>query len=207
MKKFNCILALFLGAISFSALAEQCSIGRVESVAGNAMLERNGRLIHADTDILLCKNDKLITDASSVMQLKLRDGSLITIGKDSEFKIAEYKIYKNKPNLALFSLTKGAFRAVTGFITQRPHRFEVKTAVATIGVRGTDFWGGYGISENGLDVIMLSGIGVYVTNNQDETVELDADGLGITVIDGLALAQPTKWDADKVARAVATITP
>ena len=76
-----------------------------------------------------------MTDAASVAQLKLRDGSVITIGKDSEFKIIEYKIYKNKPNVALFELAKGAFRIVTGYMVKKPHRYEVKTVDATIGVR------------------------------------------------------------------------
>ena len=202
----NCISLLFYAASSL-ALAAQCNIGKVEDVSGNAKLERNGRVINVGTDILVCKGDKFITDSASVMKLKLRDGSLITVGKDSEFTVAEYKIYKDKPNLALFELTKGAFRAVTGFITKRLHRYEIKTAVATIGVRGTDFWGGYGLTENGLDVVMLSGKGVYVKNNQGETVELDVAGFGTTVIDGAAPNIPKKWGDEKIAKAVATITP
>ena len=198
---------LLLCAVSITAFAAQCNIGRVNEVAGNAKLERKGRLINVGTDVLLCKGDKFITDSSSVIKIKFRDGSLITVGKDSEFTVAEYKIFLNKPNVALFELTKGAFRAVTGFITHRPHRYEVKTAVATIGVRGTDFWGGYGLTENGLDVVMLSGKGVYVKNNQGETTELDAAGLGTTVLVGSAPSQPIKWDAEKVAKAVETITP
>ena len=199
--------ALLLYATSIMASAAQCNIGSVDNIIGSAKLERNGRSINVGTDVLVCKGDKFITDSASVIRLKLRDGSLITIGKDSEFKVAEYKIYKNKPNVALFELTKGAFRAVTGFITQRPHRYEIKTTVATIGVRGTDFWGGYGLTENGLDVIMLSGKGVYVKNNDGESVELEDDGFGTTVIDGLTPKQPSKWDEDKVAKAVASITP
>ena len=199
--------ALLLYATSTLALAAKCNVGNVESIKGNVKLERNERSINVGTDVFVCNGDKFITDSASVITLKLRDGSLITIGKDTEFKVAEYKIYKNKPNLALFELTKGAFRVITGFITLRPHLFEVKTAIATIGVRGTDFWGGYGLSENGLDVIMLSGKGVYVKNNLGESVELADAGFGTTVIDGLAPSQPIKWDAVKLAKAVASITP
>ena len=199
--------ALLFIAISPMALAAKCNVGVVDSIIGSAKIERNGQSSNVGTDVLVCKGDKFITDTGSVRRLKLRDGSQVTIGKDSEFKVAEYKIFKNKPNLALFELSKGVFRTVTGFITLRPHRFEVKTATATIGVRGTDFWGGYGLSEDGLDVIMLSGKGVYVKNIQGESVELAEAGFGTTVIDGLAPTQPVKWDADKVAKAVATITP
>ena len=54
---------------------------------------------------------------------------------------------------------------------------------------------------------MLSGKGVYVTNNNAETVELDADGLGTTIIAGATPSLPKKWGDEKVAKAVATITP
>jgi hypothetical protein len=104
-------------------------------------------------------------------------------------------------------LAKGAFRIVTGYMVKKPHRYEVKTVDATIGVRGTDFWGGFGLTENGFDVLMLSGKGVYVTNNNAETVELDDDGLGTTIIAGTAPSLPKKWGDAKVAKAVATITP
>lgn len=171
------------------------------------MIERFGQVFDAGTDITICKGDKYVTDSASIIQLTLRDGTVITVGKDSEFTFSDYKIYKDKPNVALFELAKGAFRAVTGFMTKKPHRFEVKTSLATIGVRGTDFWGGFGLTENGLDVVMLSGKGVYVTNNQGESVELSSSGFGTTVIATTAPTIPNKWGDEKVAKAVSTITP
>jgi hypothetical protein len=85
--------------------------------------------------------------------------------------------------------------------------YEVRTAVATIGVRGTDFWGGYGLTENGLDVLMLEGKGVYV-QTEAGTVELDKAGLGTTVVAGGApSASKGLGRRQKVQRAVATITP
>lgn len=205
MLKF-CFFVIFSCAWTI-ALARPCNIGKVSSISGHAMIDRYGQVFDAGTDITICKGDKYITDSASVIQLTLRDGSVITVGKDSEFTFLEYKIYKDKPNLALFELTKGAFRAVTGFMTKRPHRYEVKTSLATIGVRGTDFWGGFGLTENGLDVVMLSGKGVYVTNNQGATVELDSGGLGTTVLASTAPITPAKWNDEKVAKAVSTITP
>jgi hypothetical protein len=207
MKLLNLIFLSVLLCFSTALQAKQCNQGKVTSVAGNATVERNGQVISLEIDSTVCIGDIYVTDAASVAQLKLRDGSLVTIGKDSQFKINEYKIYKNKPNVALFELAKGAFRIVTGYMVKKPHRYEVKTVDATIGVRGTDFWGGFGLTENGFDVLMLSGKGVYVTNNNAETVELDADGLGTTVIAGAVPSLPKKWGEAKVAKAVATITP
>jgi hypothetical protein len=207
MKLLNLIFLSSLFCFSTVLQANQCNQGKVTSVAGNATLERNGQVISLEKGLAVCKGDIFVTDAVSVVQLRLRDGSAISVGKDSEFKIVEYKIRKNKPNIALFELAKGAFRIVTGYMVKKPHQYEVKTAVATIGVRGTDFWGGYGLTEHGFDVLMLSGTGVYVTNNNNETVELDADGLGTTIVNDAAPSAPKKWGEPKVAKAVATITP
>jgi hypothetical protein len=78
--------------------------------------------------------------------------------------------------------------------------------VATIGVRGTDFWGGFGLSDQGLDVLMLEGRGVYV-QSEVGIVELDKPGLGTTVMPAEAPAPAKAWGDAKRARALATITP
>lgn len=207
MNKVSWCCAVVWMGVSSVGMAAPCNVGKVTAVHGTAMVERHGQSFEAGTDVLVCNGDKYQTDSASVMELTLRDGSVITVGKATEFAVNAYHIYKNKPNVALFELTKGAFRAVTGFMTKRSHRYEVKTATATIGVRGTDFWGGYGLTENGLDVVMLSGKGIYVAGVNGEIVELDAAGLGTTIVNQSAPATPKKWGDEKVAKAVATITP
>lgn len=201
-----CCAVVWIG-FSSTSMAGLCNVGKVTAVHGSAIVERHRQSFAAGTDVLVCKGDKYQTDSSSVLELTLRDGSVITVGKGSEFTVNAYHIYKNQPNVALFELTKGAFRAVTGFMTKRPHQYEVKTATATIGVRGTDFWGGYGLTENGFDVVMLAGKGVYVAGVNGDVVELDAAGLGTTIVNHSAPTVPKKWGDEKVAKAVATITP
>lgn len=186
--------------------AAPCRVGDVVRIVGDVRVERPTRQFTPFIGVKVCMGDRFVTGPSSIIELRLRDGSLVTVGKDSEFTIREYRIYRDKPNVATFDLARGAFRSITGFITRRAHRYEVRTKVATIGVRGTDFWGGYGLTENGLDVIMLEGKGVYV-QTAEGTVELDKAGLGTTVVPGAAPTQPKSWGEDKVRRAVATITP
>lgn len=207
MMRLRLYFLFVLLGVSQVTLAESCHLGKVDSLHGNATVERDGRVVDVSEGADICMGDKYFTNKTSVLQLTFLDASKITIGKDSMFVVAKYEIYEDKPNVALFELIKGAFRAVTGTITQRPHCYEVKTALATLGVRGTDFWGGYGLTENGLDVVMLSGKGVYVTNTQGETVVLDANGLGTTVLPATAPSTPKIWKDAKVAKAIATITP
>lgn len=198
-------LLLALLCMPMLALAGPCRVGEVTRLEGRVSLERQGRVFSPFTGLQLCRGDRFTTAPGAIAELRLRDGSRITVGKDSVFAITDYRLYRDRPNNALFELTRGAFRSITAAITTRPHRYEVRTPVATIGVRGTDFWGGFGLTPGGLDVIMLEGKGVYVQTPAG-TVELDKAGLGTTVAAGVASA-PVAWGPDKVTRAVATITP
>lgn len=187
--------------------AEACRVGAVLRVAGDVTMQRQARSFMPFSGLQVCRGDRFVTGPGGIAEVRLRDGSLITVGRSSEFVIREYRIYNDKPNVALFDLVRGAFRSVTGTITARAHRYEVHSRVATIGVRGTDFWGGYGLSGNGLDVVMLEGRGVYVDSATGGHVELDQRGLGTTVPEGGAPAGATVWGEEKLRRAFATITP
>jgi hypothetical protein len=187
--------------------SKNCRVGAVAQLTGTVEVVRNKETITPTQGMKICRGDLFKTAAGSVAELALRDGTKLTVGKDTQLVIREYRIFRSKPNLALFDLVQGAFRSITGSITKRPHRFEVTTRVATIGVRGTDFWGGYGLTPDGAyDVIMLSGKGVYVKNDKGQ-VELNQAGFGTTVtVDGMP-TEAHAWPAEKVTRAVATITP
>lgn len=201
------LLGLSSYAMADHTPSHQCRVGEVTQIKGKVELERHNNTISPTEGTKICKGDKFTTAFGSVAELTLRDGTKLTVGKDSSLVIKEYKIYRKQPNVALFDLLQGAFRSITGSITKRPHKFEVKTSVATIGVRGTDFWGGYGVSPDGaLDVIMLSGKGVYVKNDKGQ-VELDKAGLGTTITADGSLGEVKAWPEEKLGRAVATITP
>jgi hypothetical protein len=196
------VLCLLLPALSH---AEACVIGKVVRVVGHASLLRHDRSSTPFEGMGLCQGDRVSTAGASIVDLRLRDGTLLTVGKDSELVLRELHLYKQKPNVALFDLVKGAFRGITGLISRRPHRFEVNTPVATIGIRGTTFWGGFGLSGDKLDVVMLEGHGVYVKNDAGE-VDLDQPGQGTTIGSGTAPTGAKTWPEAKLQRAIATIT-
>ncbi|MDI1302076.1 MAG: FecR family protein [bacterium] len=200
-------LALPLLFAPVLAHAEACRAGVVVRLVGEVSLARKTGLFPPFTGLQICQGDRFVTGPASIAELRLRDGTLITLGRDSEFVIREYRLYRDRPNVATFDLVKGAFRSITGLITRRASRYVVHSRVATIGVRGTDFWGGYGLTENGFDVVMLEGHGVYVDSATGGHVELYQSGQGTTVMNGAAPAAATIWGEDKVRRAFATITP
>ncbi|MEX2482253.1 MAG: FecR family protein [Gammaproteobacteria bacterium] len=79
------------------------------------------------------------TGTRSLALLKLVDGTRITLRPDTTFEITEFDTTENEES-ALFTLFKGGLRSVTGFLSKRnPDAMRLKTSVATIGIRGTEF--------------------------------------------------------------------
>ncbi len=183
-----------------------CRIGDLTRVFGGVQIVRDGSAIVPQSGDAFCAGDRFVTAPKGVAELKFRDGSEITVGKNTDLAIERWQERRFFANTATFSLMKGAFRALTGAITQRRHKFEVKTTVATIGVRGTEFWGGLNLTPDALEVVMLAGRGVYVQNNAGK-IELTSAGTGTTVQAGKTPAAPNAWSPEKIKRAVATITP
>lgn len=200
------LFALSCCLLVSSAYAD-CRVGTITRIGGpEVQLHRADKALVPSVGLALCQGDHFNTGAASIVDLKLRDGTTITVGKSSDFTIREYHLYKHQPSIALFDLVQGALRGVTGFITQHKHRVEVTTGIATIGIRGTSFWGGYGLTPGGaVDVVMLDGHGVYVKTPNGE-VDLDQPGQGTTINPGSAPTNPKVWPDAKLARAKATVT-
>lgn len=96
----------------------------------------NARLIGSGAAIF--QGDVVTTGPRSSAILKLADGSRIMIRPQSSFTVEEFSTDEAKP-LAVMRLFKGGLRAVTGFISKRnPNAMRLRTAVATIGIRGTE---------------------------------------------------------------------
>ncbi|MFA9460606.1 FecR family protein [Thiohalorhabdus sp. Cl-TMA] len=107
----------------------------------------------------------LRTGPGARAKIRMRDGTVLTLGADTVFRVERYRTGRDgeKPPEGVFRLLEGVFRAVTGAITDKGGQILMKTRVATVGVRGTDFWGGFYFSE-ALDVILLEGSGVFIRN-------------------------------------------
>ena len=202
------VLSFFVSA-GYAAPAEllHCHVGVVASIKGQVELVRHSEVLLPQVGTAVCRGDVFRTASGSVASIALRDGTSLTVGRDSELVIREYRFSSLQSGLAVFELLKGVFRTISGAIARRPHHFEVITAAATIGIRGTDCWGGFGLSPNGaLDVIMLAGHGVSVRNAQGQ-VDLHTPGWGTTIFAAGRLERPHPWSQDKIQRALATITP
>jgi len=131
------ILLLLVMSLSLWA-----NIGNIMAIKGSADIKRAGDILHAKNGTSLLKGDNIITATKSRVQVMLNDSTVITIGANSSFSFEEYIFDGTKNSKLTMRANRGFFRSVTGSIGKiAPKRFKVKTASATIGIRGTDFSG------------------------------------------------------------------
>lgn len=131
------IISLLLGSVSLWAATEVGEVAFSRGVLTGQVGNDAPRIL--GKGLPLHNGETLNTGSSGFAVIKLEDGTRMTLRPDTSFKIVNVDARKGKEN-AFLRLFRGGFRALTGFISKRkPDAFRVGTAVATIGIRGTDF--------------------------------------------------------------------
>lgn len=116
------------------------NIGTVMAISGNAEVIRDAKALKVSNGMDIKEGDEIVTKLKTKVQVMLKDDTTITIGPKSSFSFLDYSFDATNNSKLTMKSTKGYFRAVTGKIGKlAPERFKVKTNLATIGVRGTDF--------------------------------------------------------------------
>ncbi len=142
------LLALGFFVAANSAWAEA---GRVMFVSGEAALIRGGSL-PIMKGMPVEAGDTITTGADGRVQLLMGDGDRIALRPNSRFSIDEFSgPSRSKPGepvagtrpsswKSFYTLAKGGFRTLTQSLGQRDaSSYQVRTPVATIGIRGTDY--------------------------------------------------------------------
>lgn len=85
--------------------------------------------------------DRILTGERSAAALTLRDGSLLSMGSNTQLTLSEFNFdATTQEGNVLLSLLHGSLRVVTGLIAKlRPEQVKITTPTTVIGVRGTDF--------------------------------------------------------------------
>ncbi|NVK24309.1 MAG: FecR domain-containing protein [Gammaproteobacteria bacterium] len=196
-------LSVFVTPVS----AKSDSVAKVIANKGKVEIQRQDKILKAKRRDELKTQDVVKTGNKARAQFKFNDGTITTLGADSEMVVKEFDWQDGeKSPSAEFTLVKGVFRTVTGLITKVDDpKYKVHTPLGSIGIRGTDFWGGY-LDENAIDVLFVAGEHAIEVSNEFGTVMLEKPGQGTTIKPGTAPSKPKAWPAAKVERAVKTIT-
>lgn len=97
-------------------------------------------------------------------QLRFTDGAMVSLSPGTQYRIDAYEFrgQADGSEKGFFSLLKGAMRTITGAIGKTDRKaYRLDTAVATIGIRGTEYAVAYG---NSITVTTSAGL-IEVCNN------------------------------------------
>jgi hypothetical protein len=139
MNKLTWCLGVVLAAWGSPALADA---GKFQFVHGDVTLTRaNGNHVVPVKGDRLEEGDVIATGAQAQTQLVMNDGGLIAMRPDSRMRIDQFRFngQADGTEQSVFGLLKGGFRDITGLIGRvNKDSYKIRTATATIGIRGTD---------------------------------------------------------------------
>jgi hypothetical protein len=118
--------------------------------------------------------DLLATAGDTYARVKFTDGGELTLRPNTQMRIEMFSFDQGDAgkDSALFNLIKGGFRTITGLVGKRkPNSYEMRTTVATIGIRGTNY-----------GALLCQADCQNIRNNQGQ---VPTDGLHFDVSDGI----------------------
>ncbi|RME33006.1 MAG: hypothetical protein D6786_08880 [Gammaproteobacteria bacterium] len=132
------LLMVLVAPVSLAAV----EAGRIVYAYGEAhAIDAGGASRGLAKDDVVLPGDTLKTGKGR-LQVRFADGGFISLQPDSEFRVEEFRFSGKEDGTesAFFRLVKGGLRAITGLIGHRhKETYKLKTALATIGIRGTAF--------------------------------------------------------------------
>lgn len=142
MQRLFYLFILFIPLLHTPANATDTSVGSAVKVQGYAGMIRRNLVFPLGTNDKVFWQDILETRGKARLNVLFIDNTRLMMGNDSRLTIDELVFQPNQKGRALFSLSQGVFRMVTGSLNKINNSdFTLRTPLATIGVRGTDFWG------------------------------------------------------------------
>jgi len=197
-------VTILLGALTGLAAAtpapadEAPVVGQIEKSQPTvgSKLDGRSRALADGTDIH--RNEQLWTGAGGRLQVALSDGAAIALGENARLTLDDFVLPQGGAGSMLIRSISGAFRFAGGAIDKSaPGAVKIVTPVATMTVRGTDFFAGP--IDGSYGVFVVHGKVEVATAGGSVTL---SDGEGTSILKSSAAPGPIKrWGADKIARA------
>ena len=179
---FQIIIVLLLLCLAAPAIAAPDPVATVVAVRGMVVAKNTsgvGRTLAIKGPIF--QDDVLKTDASGQLQIMFTDNSIISLGRESEMKIAEYRWQAGQKDGALKTQVKeGTFRVMGGALAKdAPQNFKTETPTATIGIRGSMY--AFTSTQDTLSVVFQGGKGIEIFNDFGK-ISITVPGFGTQVV-------------------------
>lgn len=124
-----------------AAMVEVVRVGTVKTVDGQAWLKLGEQHRAAIPGMGVRLGERLATGKDAAVSVTLRDGTVLTLGPNTEADLSEYAFNATtQEGSLLVRLLEGSMRVVTGLLAKvNPDMFRISTPTSVVGVRGTDF--------------------------------------------------------------------
>lgn len=137
----NWLLFFTLFMLAFPVVAKEKAAGKTLLTRGSVIAKRSSGRIALKRRSRVFEKDEIRVGKNGRAQFRMIDQALISLQENSVLKIRKYNSASGKATgSVLIDLLSGGLRTITGAIGRGTQSaYELRTPLATIGVRGTDY--------------------------------------------------------------------
>jgi hypothetical protein len=146
MKKLNNMIRVLPATLAVASILATLPVFAADSTATVVASRGTVSAVSNDSERTLGQgdsifvNDRVVTGERSFAVLQFVDGAKVTVRPKSALVVEEYVYSGGDEDAATLSLVEGGLRVITGAMAKsKPENYKVKTPVALMGVRGTEF--------------------------------------------------------------------
>lgn len=149
---------------------EPQAVGKIVALIGKAFIKLDSETIPLEIESPVYKGSTLVTGDDSHVEVRFVDDTMLSQGASSEVSIDSYVFEEpGTPSSILLNFTEGTLRTITGKIAEEnPEGFEIKSPLATLGIRGTDIAGAVSQDEVTFTLIKPGGPNHFVVIKNPE---------------------------------------
>ncbi len=188
------VLALCVLSINTAVAAD--AIGRITRIEGSAFAQSANDRRDLGLGDKIFEQDTITTGENSLLNIRFKDKTRFELGPEATLIASKYVYNQTPDDKVSMKVAKGAFRFVTGLVAkEKPENMDVETAVATIGIRGTNVVGEADATSATIilleaeDTSRKSKIDVY---NEFGKVSIDEAGYGTEIPDEFSPPSPPR---------------
>ncbi|WP_374383294.1 FecR domain-containing protein [Dongia sp.] len=205
LTKREFLLALPVAALMAQAFPRQVaaagSVGQVSRLAGTVTIVRNGMDTAAAIGAEVLVDDQIRSGADSRAEITFSDGSILTVGPESDISVSYFAPEEAESN-AVLDLFSGIARLTVNKATGWG-RFEVRTATAVASVRGTDY---LVEATAGKSAVFVAEGRVAVSSRAGAGTVILREGQGVDIPAEKAPLVVKRWGAKRRDEALARVT-
>jgi hypothetical protein len=157
------VAVALLFALAREPAEAQEAIGTVSRIQGEVSGTRGGSTAALGLNASVFPNEIVSTGEAARLEVTFTDNTRLTLGEKAKLTLDRYVFSPTAGTGILKFGVAGAFRFLSGRLSKLASAdVSVTTPFATLGIRGTEFWGGP-IDDQVLGVFLIEGV-VSVSN-------------------------------------------